>query len=325
VCEHAYVGLIATFGPIWILSVAGYLARWRGLLADNGAAVLAQFLFYFAIPAAVFVTLAKTPLSGYTAKPLVAFAASTALVIGVGWYSAGRWFGRKRGERTIAGMAAGYVNAANLGIPIALQVLGSVSFLIEVLLLQTVVLTPVIMTVLDRHDDSVGRVRLSRIATLPVRIPVIMASALGVIASATGFRPPTIVHTTLILLAAAAVPTALFALGASLYLPRSISTAGEGEVTARSARSAVTEISVITVLKLAVQPAIAFAIGAFALRLPHAQLLAVTVCAGLPSAQNTFVYAQHYRTAEDLASRAILVTTTLSMATLLAAAALVRH
>jgi malonate transporter and related proteins len=325
VCEHAYVGLIAAFGPIWILSVAGYLARWRGLLADNGAVVLGQFLFYLAIPAAVFVTLAKTPLSGFAARPIAAFAASTALVIGVGWYAAGRWFGRKRGERTIVGMAAGYVNAANLGIPIALQVLGSVSFMIEVLLMQTLVLTPVILTVLDRHDAAVGRVKLSRIATLPVRIPVIMASALGVIASGTGFRPPTIVHSTLMLLAAAAVPTALFALGASLYRPRSASSAGEGEVTVRRTRSALTEISMITMLKLAVQPAIAFAIGAFALRLPHAQLLAVTVCSGLPSAQNTFVYAQHYRTAEDLATRAVLVTTTLSMATLLAAAALVHR
>lgn len=75
-------------------------------------------------------------------------------------------------------------------------------------------------------------------------------------------------------------------------------------------------MSVITVAKLVVQPAIGFAVGAFALRLPHAQLLAVVVCAGLPTAQNTFVYAQHYRTAEALAGRAILITTTLSMVTL---------
>ena len=81
-------------------------------------------------------------------------------------------------------------------------------------------------------------------------------------------------------------------------------------------------MSVITVLKLLVQPAIAFAVGAFMLRLPHAQLLAVVICAGLPTAQNAFVYAQHYRSAERLAGQAILITTTMSMATLLGAAAL---
>lgn len=320
------MGLVAAFGPIWILTGAGYLARWRGLLADNGAVVLGQFLFHIAIPAALFVTLAKTPLSGFAVRPLGAFAASTVAVIGAGWYVAGRWFGRKPGERAIWGMAAGYVNSANLGIPIAMQVLGNLSFLIEVVVLQVLVVTPIILIVLDRYDDAAGRVRLSRIASLPVRNPVILASGLGVIASATGFHPPVVLQATLSLLAAAAVPTALVALGASLYRPAPrpapARMPADGDVAVGHWRSAVAEMSAVTVAKLAVQPAIAFAIGAFALRLPHAQLLAVVICAGLPSAQNTFVYAQHYRKGEALAGRAILVTTTLSMATLAVTAAL---
>src|SRR6185437_6967659 len=96
------------------------------------------------------------------------------------------------GERAIWSMAAGYVNSANLGIPIAMQVLGSASFVIEVLLLQTLVVTPIVLTVLDRHDDASGRIRFRRIASLPLRNPVILASALGVIASETGFRPPSV-------------------------------------------------------------------------------------------------------------------------------------
>lgn len=316
------MGLIAAFWPIWILTGAGYLARWRGLLAENGAVVLGQFLFHIAIPAALFVTLAKTPLSGFALRPLAAFAASTALVTGAGWYLAGRWFGRKPGERAIWGMAAGYVNSANLGIPIAMQVLGNLSFLIEIVVLQVLVVTPIILITLDRYDDAAGRVRLGRIATLPIRNPVILASGLGVIASATGFHPPVVLQSTLSLLAGAAVPTALVALGASLYRPRPAETADGAGAEVEHWRSAVSEMTVITAAKLAVQPAIAFAIGSFALRLPHAQLLAVVICAGLPSAQNTFVYAQHYRSGEALAGRAVLVTTTLSMATLAAAAAL---
>ena len=316
------MGLIAAFGPIWILTGAGYLARRRGLLAENATVVLGQFLFHIAIPAALFVTLAKTPLSGFALRPLAAFAASTVIVTGAGWFVAGRWFGRKPGERAIWGMAAGYVNSANLGIPIAMQVLGTLSFLVEVVVLQVLIVTPIILIVLDRYDDAAGRVRLSRIASLPVRNPVILASALGVIASATGFHPPLVLRATLSLLAGAAVPTALVALGASLYQARPARTSGGADAEVGHWRSAVSEMTVLTVAKLAVQPAIAFAIGAFALRLPPAQLLAVVVCAGLPSAQNTFVYAQHYRQGETLAGRAILVTTTLSMATLAATAAL---
>jgi malonate transporter and related proteins len=47
-------------------------------------------------------------------------------------------------------MASGYGNTANLGIPIAMQVLGTVSFLVEVLLLQVLIVGPVILATLDR-------------------------------------------------------------------------------------------------------------------------------------------------------------------------------
>src|SRR6185437_8927222 len=229
------------------------------------------------------------------------------------------------GERAIWSMAAGYVNSANLGIPIAMQVLGSASFVIEVLLLQTLVVTPIVLTVLDRHDDATGRIRFRRIATLALRNPVILASALGVIASETGFRPPSVLLDPLTLLGAAAVPTALIALGASLYRPpartRTVDSPEPVPAAPAPAEPALTELAVISVLKLAVQPAVALAAG-FALDLPHAGLVAVVVCAGLPTAQNAFIYAQRYRAADDLASRSIMVTTTASMATLIIIAAL---
>lgn len=87
-------------------------------------------------------------------------------------------------------MAAGYVNSANLGIPIAKQVLGNVSFLAEGVLVQVLVVTPIILIALDRHGDPAGRIRLRRIISLPVRNPVILASLLGVVCSTTGSPSP---------------------------------------------------------------------------------------------------------------------------------------
>jgi malonate transporter and related proteins len=329
------VGLIAAFGPIWILTAAGYLAQRRGLLAGNASLVLGQFVFHLAIPAALYLTLAKTPLSGFDVRPLLAFAASTALVLGAGWYGSWRWFARKPGQRAIWGMAAGYVNSANLGIPIATQVIGNVSFLVEVVLLQTLIVTPIILISLDRHDDAAGRIRLRRLASLPVRNPVILASALGVLASATKFQPPSVIESPLTLLGAAAVPTALIALGTSLYRQPRIAEetrdpadtgVGAGdtpvEVVVDPDVAPVTEIAVISVLKLVAQPVIAYVIGAFLLRLAPPELLAVVVCAGLPTAQNAFIFAQQYHTAQALAGRAVLVTTTLSMASIAAIAVL---
>ncbi len=317
------MGLIGAFGPIWILTATGYLARRQRLFSQSAALALGQFVFHLAIPADLFLTLARTPLSGYAIRPIGAFAVTTALVIGAGWVIARRWFGHKPGGQAIWGMAAGYVNSANLGIPIAMQVLGKVSFIIEVLLLQTLVVTPIILIVLDRHDDAAGGPRFKRLATLPLRNPVILASAFGVIAAATGFRAPSLIETTLTLLGGAAVPTALIALGMSLYRPSASPEPGdEAAATVVPAEPGAAEISMITVLKLVVQPAIGFLIGAFVFRLPHPELIAVVVCAGLPTAQNTFVYAQRYQSAAALATKSVLVTTTLSLGTVLATAAL---
>jgi malonate transporter len=314
--------MLRAFEPIWLLAAAGYAARrWR-LLSDRAMAVLGWFVFHLAVPAALFSTLAKATLNGFDGRELAAFGASTALAIGAGWLVAWRFFDRKPGQRAIWGMAGGYVNSANLGIPIAIQVLGSVSFLVEVVLLQVLVVAPVILITLDGHAEASGRAEESdrrgeasggrafrRIATLPVRNPVILGSALGIAASVAGFHLPVPVQVPLGWLSAAAVPAALITLGASLC---------HGEPLLDTGRA---EIATITALKLVAQPALAFAVGAL-LGLRPPQLLAVVVCAGLPTAQNVFFFARQYGVGEALASRAVLATTTLSLASIAAIAAL---
>ncbi|MFJ6950911.1 AEC family transporter, partial [Micromonospora aurantiaca (nom. illeg.)] len=81
------------------------------------------------------------------------------------------------------------------------------------------------------------------------------------------------------------------------------------------------ELAAVSALKLVAQPVIAYAAG-LALHLSAPQLLAVVVCAGLPTAQNTFIFAQEYGVGEAVANRAVVVTTTLSLATLAVAATL---
>jgi predicted permease len=286
--------MLRAFEPIWLFATVGYAARWWRLLGDTAVSVLAWFVFHLAMPVALFVRLSGTALTGFDGRQLAAFAASTAVVIGAGWYCAGRFFDRKHGERAIWGMAGGCVNAANLGIPVAMQVLGNVSFLVEVLLLQSIVITPLALATLDRHAEAGGKIRFGRLTTLPVRNPVILGSALGIAASAAGFRVPPVVQTPLAFLSSAAVPAALIALGASLY--RREPEPGTGRM----------EITAISALKLVAQPALACAVGVL-LHLSKLQLLAVVVCAGLPTAQNVFVFAQRYGVGRALASRAVLL------------------
>jgi predicted permease len=200
------------------------------------------------------------------------------------------------------------------------QVLGSGSFVTTVILLQTVVITPLILTLVETADSPmktpVGksttppRHRLRDTLTLPLRNPIIIASALGATASATRVHIPADLGRSLALLGAAAVPTALVALGMSLHGRRTAA-----EASAVRPRTG-TETGVVVALKTLLQPALAYLAGRFALHLTAHDLLAVVLCAGLPTAQNVFIYAREYELPAALPRDAVLFSTLTSMATL---------
>lgn len=116
--------LLSAFTPIWVLTATGYAVGRGGLLGAQAEAVLGRFVFHVAMPAALFVMVSEARLSSFVNQSMIAFGAGTAVVCVLGFVAAGRFLGRKTADRAVGGMASGYVNSANLGIPVAVQVLG---------------------------------------------------------------------------------------------------------------------------------------------------------------------------------------------------------
>ncbi|MFI5533858.1 AEC family transporter [Kitasatospora sp. NPDC051853] len=299
--------LFSAFVPIWALTGAGYLVARRGLLGPHAEAVLGRFVFHVAMPAALFTMIARTPLERFANTSVLAFAAGTALAMGIGALLAALLFGRGRGERTVGGMAAGYVNSANLGIPVAMQVLGDATFVAPVVLLQVLVVTPVVLTVLDGESGAgvrPGR-RLAGLLALPLRNPILLAAGLGAAVSALHWRLPAELARSCELLGGAGVPTALVALGLSLH----------GRPPAEG-RTPPAELGVLVTLKTVLQPLAAYAVGHWLLHLPAGQLRTVALFSALPTAQNAYTYAREYGIGKVLARDAVLWSTLVSMATL---------
>ncbi|MER5277598.1 AEC family transporter [Streptomyces sp. NPDC002809] len=305
--------LLSGFAPIWILTAIGYAAGRGGLLGEQAESVLGRFVFHVAMPAALFTMVSGSGPASFAHPSMVAFAAGTALVSGLGYAVGRRFFGRKRADGAIGGMASGYVNSANLGIPVAVQVLGDASFVAQVILFQVLLVSPVILTLLDSGTQAAGPDGgrpgggLRRMLTMPVRNPVIMASLLGVAVSVSGLRLPAAVTHSCDVLGAAAVPTALITLGLSLHGGPAD---GTGRVTGR------TEVGVTVALKTLVQPLVAFVVAGPLLHLPGHQVLAVVLCSALPTAQNAFVYARQYGLDTGLARNSVVASTVVSMVTL---------
>ncbi|MBZ4317791.1 AEC family transporter [Streptomyces huiliensis] len=305
---HALSALLAAFVPLWALTGVGWLAGRTGLLGADAEDVLGRFVFNIAMPAALFTLLARTPLGGFANASMLAFASGTAAALLLGAVAARRLFHRKPAEQVVGGLAAGYVNSGNLGIPVATQVLGDASVVAPVILFQVLVVTPLMLAVLGAGTGEARR-RAGRALLAPVRNPIVLAAAAGGVCSAAHWRLPGALDGSCDLLGRAGVPTALVMLGLSLHGRRR---ADDG-TTAAGSRA---EVGVAVALKTLLQPAAAYATGRYALHLPPHQLLATVVCSALPTAQNVYVYAREYGAAGALARDAVVVSTLVSMATL---------
>jgi len=302
-------GVLSGFAVIAVVIGVGYVIGRRGFLGTQGSAVLTKLAFHVASPALLFTTLARADLSVVFSERLLVTALSTAAVAGI-FIAVGvvrRW-GVAR--TTIGALCAGYVNAGNLGIPIAVYVLGDASLVAPVLLFQLIGVTPVALTILDLSTTG-GKLPLWRRLLTPLRNPIALGSLAGVAASASGITVPGPVMDPVTLIGNMAVPAVLLAFGISLRGSTLPLRDGERGT-----------VLLAVALKSAGQPLAAWALAAGLFGLTGPPLLDVVVTSALPAAQNLYTYAATYGVGERLARDAILISTALSVPVLVVVAAL---
>ena len=302
-------GVFEGFATIGAIIALGVLLAQIGVLDLTAQRVLSRLSFFVASPALMVTVLSRADVGSVLSKNLAATAVAV-LVCAVLYVVAARFLWRKPLADTVVGtLCAVYVNAGNLGLPIAAYVLGDAALVAPTLLMQMLVLQPVALAVLD-HAVSARRFSVGRALLRPLTNPLTVGSILGLALALTGATLPAPLLDPLVLIGGMAVPSMLLAYGISLRLgPRP----GHGTSAA--------EIGYITVLKLLVQPVTAYVVARFVLDVDAAGLFAVTVLAALPTAQNIFVHATRYGRAEVLARDSIFVTTVLSVPAILAVAA----
>ncbi|PNG20253.1 AEC family transporter [Streptomyces cahuitamycinicus] len=301
-------GVLSGFAVIAVVIGVGYLIGRRGYLGGGGREVLTRLAFHVASPALLFTTLAQADLSVIFSDRLLVTAVSTAAVAGV-FVAVGAARGWGVGRTTIGALCSSYVNSGNLGIPIAVYVLGDASLVAPVLLFQLVGVTPVALTVLDLASGGEKRPLWQRLLT-PLRNPIALGSLAGVAVSASGLTVPGPLMDPMTLIGNMSVPAVLLAFGISLR---------GSSLPLRGAERAPVLLAVV--LKSVVQPLVAWALAAGVFGLRGALLLDVVVTSALPAAQNLFTYASSYRVGEVLAREAILLSTVLAVPVLVVVAA----
>ena len=313
---------LAVFGVV--IAVGWLLVRTRAVPADADG-VLTRVCFFAATPALLVTTLSRADLTAVISRTTAVAVAAELVAIVSAWCLHRLVLRRSTAEATIGALASGYVNAANLGIPVAVLVLGDAATIAPILLLQLLVLTPVTFTVLDAVTRRGNPSRLATL-TVPLRNPLLWGVVAGTAANLSGLDLTAwcggYPAQGLEMLGRVAVPLMMLALGMSLAgAPRPLrSPEPDASVRGAGRRSG---LWLAVGWKLAVMPGLAVVVG-LATGLSGAQLLTPVVTATLPTAQNVFMYASRYGVGKDLARDAVLLTTAGFVPVVLLAAAILR-
>jgi len=305
--------LVSTMFPIFGLMVIGFASARARLIDEGGVRGLVFFVFNFSIPALLFDSMADMSFPpdldwGF----LIAFYGASFAVYGAG-VGVGRFtFGRALDEQAIFGMAAAFSNLVLMGIPIIMTALGPEASLPMLLIIgfHSATLMPLTVALIQtkrggdaaRHQRPSGLLRLSGISVDVLRNPIIVGILLGFVANRSGATLWIGVQSIVDFLAAAAVPCALFAMGASLAT--------------YPLRGDVPPAIVLTLLKLVAHPLLVWTLAVPLLGLEGIAVSVAVVMASMPSAVNVYLFGARYDAAPGVAARTVLLSTVASMVTI---------
>lgn len=285
--------------PVFALVFCGWISARRQLMSVESIEGINAFVFWFALPAMLLRAVAAHPVSEIAdPRYLSAFLLAALLM-----FSGSRLFARTlhpdSAARTGFAFASTHGNIGYLGLPLVAQ-LGDPSRLPAMVMAMIVDIFVVIVVAIvlfeSARSDNTGVSTLRRLRGALgglLRTPLILGIAAGLVLSVTGATLPKPVDAFVRLLASAAGPCALFAIGASLGARRVVLDR---------------EVSALIVLKLAVHPALVA--GTMTLFGVDPALAAIGVlAAALPSASNTFILSQRYGVSTQAMGAAIVAGT----------------
>ncbi|WP_336855584.1 AEC family transporter [Sinomonas albida] len=308
------LGVLAGFFVVWVIIGSGWFIARKNLLGEGAQGVLSRLSFFVASPALLLETLSKADLRSIFSTHLLVIMVSS-VAVGLVSIAVFRWVRRRDlPESLIASMSSSVANAANLGIPISVFVLGDASYVAPLLIFQLALFTPSYLLMLDGTTATAkpGAARALQFVLPVVTNPNIIGSMIGLVLAATGWKLPDLIAQPIHLIGGASIPAILIAFGISLH--------GSRPLRADDGRR--TDTLIATGFKLVLHPLIAYFFARFALGLDGHALFAGVVTAALPTAQNVYVAAQRYQHGLVVAKDTVLITTVVAVPAMAVMAAL---
>lgn len=295
-------GVITGFAIILaVIGVGVLLARFGVINNDRERLVLNRVAFYAASPALLFTSVANSDASTLFSPVIVVIFAATAATSLIYVLASRGFFRQDLATTTMGAASSSYFNSVNIGLPVSIYVLGEATYVVPVLVLQMVIVTPFILAGLGAGPGADGgrstAAKVGDAVRSALLSPIVLGSFLGLVVTVAGITIPTPVMTPLEILGGASIPMILISFGASLRNTAPLTTPADRPGTI-----------VATALKLVGMPLIAWLIG-LGMGLDDNQLYAAVILAALPAAQNVYNYAATYQRGMIMARDTVFLTT----------------
>jgi malonate transporter and related proteins len=293
--------LLSLTAPLFLLVFVGYaLMRWAGwpLAASNA---LTQFVFSVAVPALLFRIMSDfSRLPPVDSRLLIAYFGGCLVVFAAGRAVAYAFFRMDGAAQSVFAVGGIFANNVLLGVPLAKVTLGEAAMPVVSLILvfnSLLLWTLVTASVEWARRGELSWAGIARTAADVATNPVVAGILAGTAFGFTGLVLPAIVDRTLELIAQAAVPLSLVALGMGLAEFR--------------VRDGWRESLAVTTLKLAVQP---LAVLGFAhvLALPQFETQVIVMMASLPVGANVYLMARQFDTLAGTIAASLVISTALA-------------
>ena len=289
--------------PFFALIGLGYWAGRTRFFTAEATAYLTKFVFYFALSAMLFHFSANLSLAEvWDSRLVAAYLWGTAFVYGIATI-VGFLRNLDVANTAMEAQCAVIGNTGFLGVPMLTLLLGpqAIGPVVLALAVDLIVFSSLIVILITGSRD--GQMSLRILRTIGIGLlknPMIVAISLGFIWSGLRIAIPAPLNDFLVILGAAATPGALFAIGASL---------------ASKSAEKLQVAGWLSFCKLVLHPAFVAMAALWFFNVDPYKAGVIIAAAALPVAGNVYMLAQHYNVAPARVSAAILVSTTLSIAT----------
>jgi len=293
--------------PVFAIIVTGWLAGQLRYLSRSLADGLVHFAYNIAMPALLFVTVAREPARNLLEwRFLLAFGGGSFLCFALVFLAVRIGRARDLASSTIHGMTAAMTNTGFVALPILHAIYGQPAVLPAAIATVFVAgaMFPAAVVLLESAGGGLdaGTIRPAQLARQILLNPMVLSTLAGLAWAILGLPIPAPVAAYLDILAAALTPCALFAIGLGLSL--------------QGIRANLTTSIVLAAVKLVFMPLVVLGL-CMASGLGALYTIAAVVCAAVPTAKTVYILAGEYEVEESLVAATVSITTLLSVATLL--------